>query len=84
MCYPPMAWQTYDIEFTPAVFDAAGKKTKNARATVYHNGVKIHDNVEFPKDGPGGQKEDATPGPFQFQDHGDPVIFRNVWVVPAK
>jgi hypothetical protein len=84
MCLPPMAWQTYDIEFTPAEFDSAGKKTKNARATIYHNGVKIHDNVEFPKECPGGQKEAATPGPLQFQDHGDPVIYRNVWVVPVR
>ncbi len=83
MCFPPMQWQTYDIEFTPAQF-ADGKKTKNARATVYHNGVKIHDDVEFPKECPGGKKEEATPGPFQFQDHGDPVVYRNVWVVPAK
>lgn len=84
MCLPPMVWQTYDIEFSPAEFDSAGKKTKNARATIYHNGVKIHDNVEFPKECPGGQKEEATPGPFQFQDHGDPVVYRNVWVVPIK
>jgi hypothetical protein len=84
MCFPPLAWQTYDIEFTPAEFDADGKKTKNGRATIYHNGVKIHDNVEFPKECPGGQKEEATPGPFQFQDHGDPVVYRTVWVVPVK
>jgi hypothetical protein len=84
MCLPPMVWQTYDTEFTPAVFDADGKKTKNARATIYHNGVKIHDNIEFPKECPGGQKEDATPGPFQFQNHSDPVVFRNVWVVEVK
>lgn len=84
MCLPPMAWQTYDIEFTPAAFDDAGKKTKNGRATIVHNGVKIHDNVEFPKECPGGQKETAEPGPFQFQDHGDPVIYRNVWVLPVK
>jgi len=84
MCYPPMAWQTYDIEFTPAEFGADGKKTKNGRVTIYHNGVKIHDNVEFPKECPGGQKETADPGPFQFQNHGDPVVYRNVWVVPAK
>jgi hypothetical protein len=83
MCLPPMAWQTYDIEFTPAEF-ADGKKTKNGRATIYHNGVKIHDDVEFPKECPGGQKETAEPGPFQFQDHGDPVVYRNVWVVPVK
>src|SRR5207248_3389250 len=36
MCLPPMVWQTYDIEFTPAEFGADGKKTKNGRATVYH------------------------------------------------
>ena len=84
MCLPPMAWQTYDIEFTPAAFDAAGKKTKNGRATILHNGVKIHDDIEFPKDCPGGQPEKADPGPFRLQDHGDPVIFRNAWVLPVK
>ena len=84
MCYPPLAWQTYDIEFAPAEFDSAGKKTKNARVTIHHNGVKIHDDVEFPKECPGGQKEEPTPGPFQLQDHGDPVIYRNVWVVAVR
>ncbi len=83
MCLPPLAWQTYDIEFVPAQF-ADGKKTKNGRATVYHNGVKIHDDIEFPKECPGGAKEDATPGPFQFQNHGDPVVYRNVWAVHVK
>ncbi len=84
MCYPPMTWQTYDIEFTPAQFGEDGKKTKNGRATIFHNGVKIHDNIEFPKECPGGQPEKAEAGPFQFQNHGDPVVYRNVWVVPAK
>jgi hypothetical protein len=83
MCLPPMVWQTYDMEFTPAAFEG-GKKTKNARATIYHNGVKIHDDIEFPKECPGGKKEEPTPGPFQFQDHGDPVVYRNVWVVEVK
>jgi Domain of Unknown Function (DUF1080) len=85
MCYPPLAWQTYDIEFTPAEFDSAGKKTKNARATIYHNGVKIHDNVELAKQTGGGQNEDATPGPIQLQDHNsDPVVYKNIWVVAVK
>jgi hypothetical protein len=84
MCLPPLVWQTYDMEFTPAAFDAAGKKTANGRATIRHNGVVIHDNVEFPKECPGGQKEAAAPGPFQFQNHGDPVVYRNVWVVETK
>jgi hypothetical protein len=83
MCYPPMLWQTYDIEFVPAQF-GDGKKTKNGRATIYHNGVKIHDDFEFPKECPGGQPESPQPGVFQLQNHGDPVIYRNIWVVDKK
>lgn len=81
MCYPPLAWQTYDIDFTAAAFDADGKRTKPARATIRHNGVVIHDNVEFKGPTGGGQPEKATPGPFQLQNHGDPVVYRNIWVV---
>lgn len=87
MCYPPLAWQTYDIDFTPATFDAAGAKTSKARITVRHNGVVIHDNVELPGSStaaPVGDGADA--GPLYLQDHGNPVRYRNIWVVeaPAK
>ena len=84
MCYPPILWQTYDIEFAPAQFDDTGKKMKNGRATVLHNGVKIHDDIEFPKECPGGRPETPAPGPFRLQDHGDPVVYRNFWVLPVK
>jgi hypothetical protein len=85
MCLPPLVWQTYDIEFKSAKFDSTGKKTENARCTVRHNGVVVQDNVEFTKGPtPGGQKEADTPGVFQFQNHGNPVVFRNVWVVEVK
>ncbi len=80
MCLPPMAWQTYDIDFTAAKFDGS-KKTTNARITVKHNGVTIHDNVELPKATGGGQVEGPTPGPFQLQNHGDPVVYRNIWAL---
>lgn len=83
MCLPPMQWQTYDIEFTAAKYDG-DKKTANARLTVLHNGVKIHDNVELPKECPGGKAEGPTAGPFRLQDHGDPVVYRNIWVVESK
>ena len=81
MCFPPLVWQTYDIEFQAAKFDADGKKTKNAVTTVKHNGVVIHDNFEISGSTGGGQKEDATPGAFQLQDHGNAVFYRNIWVV---
>jgi len=85
MCFPPLQWQTYDIEFTAAKFDAAGKKTANAKTTVKHNGVIIHNDVELPKTttaAPLG--ESPEPGPLHLQNHGNPVRFRNIWLVEKK
>ena len=83
MCYPPLTWQTYDIDFTSAQFNTAGAKTKNARLTVRQNGVLVQDNLELKGPTPGnGKDEDATGGPFYLQGHGNPVYFRNIWVVP--
>lgn len=79
MCFPPLTWQTYDIDFTPAKY-ADGKKTENARVTVRHNGVVIHDNVELPKETPGCKPEaDEARGLF-LQGHGNKVQYRNIWV----
>ena len=82
MCYPPLTWQTYDIDFAAAKFDASGKKVKNAIITVKHNGVVIHDTVEIKGSTGGGKKEDANGGSVQLQGHGNPVFYRNVWIVP--
>ncbi len=81
MCFPPMAWQTYDIEFTAAKFNKDEKK-KKAVVTVTHNGVVVHKNLELP--GPTGGavlKDTAEPGPILLQDHGNQVRYRNIWVV---
>ncbi|QEL20393.1 3-keto-disaccharide hydrolase [Limnoglobus roseus] len=85
MCLPPMVWQTYDIDFTAAEFDADKKKTKNAKVVVKHNGVLIQD-YEFTKATPGGKfnAEVPEPGSVFFQDHGDPVVYQNVWVLGKK
>jgi hypothetical protein len=81
MCFPPLSWQTYDIDFKAARFDDTGKKTAKALVTVQHNGVPIFDKLELRGSTPGGQAEADTPGPIQLQDHGDPVRYRNIWVV---
>lgn len=81
MCLPPLAWQTYDIEFTNAVAKD-GKKVKNARMTLKHNGVVIHDDLEITGT-TGGSRSDpeGTPGPIKLQGHGNPLQYRNVWIV---
>jgi hypothetical protein len=85
LCYPPLAWQTYDIDYTAAEFGPDGKKLKNARMTVRHNGVVVHDNVELPKATTAAPvPEGPEPGPVYIQDHGNPVRFRNIWVVEKK
>jgi len=85
MAFPPLSWQTYDIDFEPAVFDASGTKTRPATITVRHNGVLIHDRVEVSKGTTAaGRKEGAESGPIQLQNHGNPVAFRNIWFVPKN
>lgn len=83
MCFPPLEWQTYDVEFQAARFDPSGQKTKNAVVTVKHNGVVIHDKLELSTATPGGafKTEVPEPGPIQLQGHGNPVYYRNIWIV---
>lgn len=81
MCFPPLQWQTYDIDFTAARYDDQGEKTVNARVTVRHNGVVIHDDLELPKQTPGRHAEGPDPDSLYLQGHGNPVYFRNIWVV---
>ncbi len=85
MCFPPLAWQTYDVDYTAATYDTAGKKTANAKLTVRHNGVLIHENVELPKATTAAPvPESPEPGPLYIQDHGNPIRFRNIWLVEKK
>jgi hypothetical protein len=51
VCKKPGEWQRYDIIFHAARFKGQGKdarKEENARITVWHNGVLIHNDVEIP------------------------------------
>jgi hypothetical protein len=80
MCYPPLSWQTFDIEFTSAKWEG-NKKVANARMTVKHNGVVIHDNLDLKNGNPGYKSEGPENLGLYLQNHGNPVAFRNIWVV---
>jgi hypothetical protein len=82
MSLPPLAWQTYDIEFAKARFDSAGKtQVQPARVTVRLNGVAIHENQDLKNNTLLGDPAGPGDGPLRFQAHGDPVKFRNIWIV---
>lgn len=81
MCYPPLTWQTYDIDFVAAKYDDSGKKTSPAKITIRHNGVVIHENLELKSGTPGRLPEGPTPEPLYLQGHGNPVVYRNIWVI---
>ena len=78
---PPLTWQTYDVEFTNAV-SQDGEQVKNARMTLQHNGVVIHDDLEIPGKTGGSRKDpEGTPGPIKLQGHGNPLQYRNIWII---
>jgi hypothetical protein len=81
MCLPPLAWQTYDVDYTAARYED-GKKVQDAEISVRHNGVVIHDKVKLPHATTAAPvREGPEPGPIYLQDHGNPVRYRNIWVV---
>jgi len=86
-CCRPGQWQAYDIVYHRPLFDPAGKVTRKATFTVFHNGVLIHDHVAL-EGGTGWISAHAITeyvphgdkGPIMLQDHSNPVRFRNIWL----
>lgn len=81
MCFPPLVWQTYDIQFTAPRWASDGTKIRDAHVTSWVNGVKVQDDVALPNKTGAGREEAPTLLPIRLQDHSDPVRYRNVWLV---
>jgi hypothetical protein len=83
-CRPPGEWQTYDIVFRRPRFRPDGSLFAPARVTVVQNGILVQDDVE--PWGPTAWLQHlpytAHPDklPLAFQDHGNPVRYRNIWL----
>jgi len=89
--WPPLAnatrkpgeWQSYDIVFEAPKFES-GKLAKPAYATVFLNGVLLHNHKELM--GPTVHRALAkyTDQPAEdslvLQDHQQPVRYRNIWI----
>ena len=81
-CKAPLVWQSFDVDFTAPVYEGEQEGEGRPPERV-HNGVKIHDDVPLTGPTAGGLPGDPSqPGPILLQDHGDPVQFRNVWLLP--
>ena len=83
----PGEWNVYDIVFEAPRFEGE-KLVKPAYATVFHNGVMVHNRQELigqmahraiRKYEPHGPEE-----PLRLQDHDVKVRYRNIWVRRIK
>jgi hypothetical protein len=83
----PGEWNTYDIVFEAPRFEG-DQVAKKAYATVFYNGVLVHNRKELM--GPMVYRQVAhyTPHgaeePIELQDHNNPVRYRNIWVRRLK
>ncbi len=79
----PGCWQSYDIVFRAPRWQDE-RLLQPALITLRHNGVTVHEDAEFlgatvHRELPTYQRH-AAEEPLRLQDHGDPVLYRNVWI----
>ncbi len=84
----PGHWNTYDIIWTAPRFAGNGDLESPAYITALHNGAVILNHFELlgdtPFNRPPKYTKHADKGPISLQDHGNPVLFRNIWVRPIE
>lgn len=79
---PNGEWQSFHFIFKAGRWDG-DKPIEPARATVWWNGLKIHDNVPI-KHANGGVKVGPSAEGLKLQEHGQDVRFRNIWIVERE
>ncbi len=80
----PGDWQYYDVIFIAPIFDEDKNLTRQARMTIFHNGVLVHNNVILQGttvyDGQPKYEYHPAEQPLMIQDHNNPISFRNIWI----
>jgi len=84
----PGEWQTYDIVWEAPRFEADGKLAKPAVVTVLQNGIVVQNHFELLGgtfyDRPAAYTPHPPRAPIHLQFHGNPVMFRNIWIRELK
>jgi hypothetical protein len=76
---PNGEWQSFHFLYTAAKYDG-DKQLEPAHATVWWNGLKIHDNAAISKSNGGVPVGPSREG-LKLQEHGQDVRFRNIWIM---
>jgi len=83
----PGEWQVYDIVFTAPRFNGTAVVAP-ATATVFHNGIVVHNKTELIGSTVHRALGTYTPhppkAPLTLQDHSHPVRYRNIWIRQLK
>ena len=85
----PGEWQTYDIIFHQPIWNG-DTLVHPGSVTVLHNGVLTQDHWEMEGLTTHRVRRPLAPHPtrlpLEFQDHGNPVRFRNIWIrdIPSR
>ena len=79
---PNGQWHSFHFKFKAARWKD-GKAVEPARATVWWNGIKVHDNVAI-KHANGGAKVTPSAEGLKLQEHGQDVRYRNIWIKETK
>lgn len=75
MCFPPMTWQTYDVEFRQPTDEDSSGSPGHVLVTVRHNGVIVHEDYDT-------RKKEWPLSRLHLQRHGNRVQYRNIWLLP--